>query len=76
MDLNMPEMDGFEATKRIRAKEVKSGLRIPIVALTAIIKPETQVQCLDSGMDAVLYKPFKMVDLIDVITDLTDPVQG
>lgn len=55
MDCQMPEMDGFEATRAIRAAEVDSHL--PIVALTASVLEEDFQECMDSGMDARLTKP-------------------
>ncbi|MBI1244603.1 MAG: response regulator [Alphaproteobacteria bacterium] len=57
-DFHMPEMDGFELTAAIRAKEAAGGLpRLPIVALTADALPGTEQKCLDAGMDGYLTKP-------------------
>ncbi|SLM29443.1 Two-component hybrid sensor and response regulator histidine kinase [Desulfamplus magnetovallimortis] len=58
MDINMPEMDGLEATRRIRAIET-TDKRIPIVALTANAMKEFEEKCLDVGMDDFLTKPLK-----------------
>jgi signal transduction histidine kinase/CheY-like chemotaxis protein len=59
LDCQMPEMDGFEAARRIRAYEVLHGLpRIPLVALTANVFPQDRKQCMDAGMDDFLAKPF------------------
>jgi len=55
MDGQMPEMDGFEATRQIRACE--RGRRVPIVAMTALTTPADRARCLDAGMDDVLSKP-------------------
>jgi len=55
-DFHMPEMDGFELTRRLRARET-DGARVPIVALTADALPGTEQQCLDAGMDGYLTKP-------------------
>ena len=53
----MPEVDGLEATRRIRAEETPGGARIPIVALTAhAIKGDSE-RCLEAGMDGYLSKP-------------------
>ena len=58
MDCQMPELDGFAATKAIRANETKSNRRVPIIALTANAMPEDRQRCLDAGMDDYLSKPF------------------
>jgi ABC-type branched-subunit amino acid transport system substrate-binding protein/CheY-like chemotaxis protein/HPt (histidine-containing phosphotransfer) domain-containing protein len=75
MDCQMPEMDGFEATRRIRARE-KTANRRPalILALTAHRTAADQAQCLASGMDGCLFKPVPVQDLreaIDRATTLT-----
>lgn len=64
MDCMMPEMDGYEATRRIRAREgdAKSG-RLPIVALTASALESELEKCRDAGMDGHLTKPCSMEDL-------------
>jgi two-component system sensor histidine kinase/response regulator len=56
MDVQMPEMNGLEATKAIRKRE-SSGHRLPIVAMTANAYDEDRQQCLDAGMDDYLAKP-------------------
>jgi CheY-like chemotaxis protein len=58
MDWQMPDMDGLECTRVIRTEEKQTGLRIPIVAITAHASDEDRRQCLDSGMDDYLVKPF------------------
>ena len=63
MDIQMPEMDGLEATREIRARELITGKRIPIIALTATAFAEDKKACEDAGMDAFLSKPFKKEDL-------------
>ena len=61
MDMQMPVMDGIEATKRIRALE--SGTHVPIIALTANVMPGDLERCLSVGMDEFLSKPIKKSDL-------------
>ena len=63
MDLQMPTMDGMDATMEIRKKNKK----IKIVGLTAIDSPVDQDDCIDNGMDYVLTKPVSQKDLINVL---------
>ncbi|MFT3859393.1 MAG: ATP-binding protein [Aquabacterium sp.] len=64
MDCQMPVMDGYEATRRIRAEELAQGLsRVPIVALTATASDAERRDCLDAGMDDHLSKPCTMESL-------------
>jgi signal transduction histidine kinase/CheY-like chemotaxis protein len=67
MDIQMPVMDGFEATAAIRKMEEKSGGHITIIALTAhAIKGDREI-CLEAGMDAYVAKPIKPSELFDTI---------
>lgn len=70
MDVQMPDMDGFEATAAIREKEKTSGDRIPIVAMTANAMKGDREQCLDAGMDGYIAKPIRAQQLYEVIEDL------
>jgi PAS domain S-box-containing protein len=69
MDLQMPEMDGLEATRRIREMENRIGRKTCIVGLTAHARPEVREQCLEAGMDMVLTKPVRMNELYSAIED-------
>ncbi len=63
MDVQMPEMDGLEATRKIRER----GINIPIVAMTANVFREDIEKCLEAGMDAHLGKPLDMNDVVETI---------
>jgi signal transduction histidine kinase/CheY-like chemotaxis protein len=67
MDVQMPEMDGFEATAIIREKERASGQHIPIIALTANAMKGDSERCLNAGMDAYLSKPIRAQELIQAV---------
>ena len=67
MDVQMPEMDGFEATKMIRLNEQKSGKHIPIVAMTAHAMKGDRERCLKSGMDGYLTKPIQSKSLFETV---------
>ena len=67
MDCQMPVMDGFEATKRIRQLPQGRGAKLPIVALTANALAGDEKRCRDAGMDAFLVKPQTLECLYDVL---------
>jgi CheY-like chemotaxis protein len=67
MDLQMPEMDGFEATARIRKPEEGTGKHIPIVAMTAHAMKGDRERCLESGMDSYISKPVRPEELYRVL---------
>ncbi len=67
MDCHMPVMDGFEATRRIRALVSERQWRIPIVAMTADAWVEDRKTCLAAGMDDSVSKPVSLADLKTVI---------
>jgi CheY-like chemotaxis protein len=57
MDVQMPEMNGLEATRRFRAQEAGSGHHLPIIAMTAHALPQDRLLCLEAGMDDYVAKP-------------------
>jgi CheY-like chemotaxis protein len=68
MDVHMPDCDGLEATRRIRAAEAEAGARrTPIVALTANAFPEEREAALAAGMDGVLVKPLDRERLAEAL---------
>jgi PAS domain S-box-containing protein len=67
MDVQMPGLDGLQATVRIREKERGSGRRIPIVAMTAQAAESDRLRCLESGMDAYVTKPVHVPELMKMI---------
>jgi len=68
MDVEMPEMDGLEATRAIRAAERISGKHVPILALSAYVMKEDQDRCLAAGVDGFLSKPISPAQLAEAIT--------
>ena len=67
MDIQMPEMDGFEATSVIREMERTIGGHISIIAVTANAMKEDEERCLAAGMDSYVSKPLRMLDLISKV---------
>ena len=70
MDLHMPNMDGLEATKQIRAGIAEGRQGIPILAMTAAAMKGDRERCLDAGMDAYVSKPIDAEELGKVITEM------
>ena len=78
MDVQMPVMDGYEATRHIRAMERsrKGRTRTPIIGLTAHASEEDRQECLKQGMDGFLSKPVKPGILRELIRELTSPARS
>ena len=75
MDLHMPGIDGFEATRRIRTAEADSNRRTPIIALTANAFAEDREACLNAGMDGFLVKPLDREQLINALVSVSKSAQ-
>jgi PAS domain S-box-containing protein len=67
MDIQMPDLDGLQATARIREKERSSGQHVPIVAMTAQAAESDRKRCLEAGMDAYVTKPVHVPELMRMI---------
>jgi two-component system, sensor histidine kinase and response regulator len=72
MDIQMPEMDGFEALAAIRALEERAGRHTPVVALTAHAMKEDRDRCLAAGFDDYLSKPLEASRLYDILRGVLD----
>jgi CheY-like chemotaxis protein len=73
MDVQMPERDGFEATAAIRAREQESGIRTPIVAMTAHVMSGDRARCIEAGMDDYLPKPISAQAISAILTRYIEP---
>src|SRR5690606_7818078 len=71
MDVQMPVLDGLEATRLIRAEESGTGFHIPIIAITAAAMESDYMRCLEAGMDGYLSKPIDFEQLDQLLEDLT-----
>ncbi|MBA3002929.1 MAG: response regulator [Desulfurivibrio sp.] len=69
MDVQMPGMNGFDATITIRELEKDTGKHVPIIAVTAHVMPGYKEECLNVGMDNYLAKPFRMQELFATIEE-------
>ena len=67
MDIQMPQMSGLEAIRKIREDEDTAVSQIPIIAVTALAMPGDREACLEAGADAYLSKPISLRRLVDTI---------
>ena len=67
MDLQMPQMDGFQATAAIREKEKTTGIRVPIIAMTGYAMKADRQRCFDAGMDGYICKPIRSQELFEIV---------
>jgi CheY-like chemotaxis protein len=70
IDVQMPEMNGFEVTAAVREKERSTGLHLPIIAMTAHAMAGDREKCLAAGMDGYVAKPVRLAELSDAIERL------
>jgi CheY-like chemotaxis protein len=75
MDVQMPEVDGFEATALIRERENGTGTHLPIVAMTAHAMTGDRERCLAAGMDSYVSKPIQSKELFEAIEKLIVPAE-
>jgi signal transduction histidine kinase/DNA-binding response OmpR family regulator len=74
MDIQMPEMDGLDATRAIRLSEQGTGRHVPIIAMTARAMTEDRQICIDAGMDDYIAKPVKSEQLLAAVLRNVGPV--
>jgi CheY-like chemotaxis protein len=67
MDIQMPEMDGLEATRAIREEESSNGIHVPIIAMTAHALKGDNERFLSAGMDGYISKPFQQQELFQTL---------
>ena len=68
-DVGMPDMDGYQFMRRLRAMEAK-GIRLPALALTAFARPDDRKQAILAGYNAHLAKPFDVAEFVIVVAGL------
>ena len=70
MDVQMPGMDSLQTTAAIREREKSTGVRVPILAMTALAMKQDREKCLEAGMDGYVSKPVSPAELYRAIEDL------
>jgi PAS domain S-box-containing protein len=75
MDIQMPGLDGLDATRAIRTNESDQGERLPIIAMTAHAMSGDRQRCLDAGMDEYLSKPIRIAELEEKIGQLIESAE-
>jgi two-component system, sensor histidine kinase and response regulator len=70
--VQMPEMDGFETTAAIRARERGNGTHLPIIAMTAHAMQGDRERCIAAGMDSYISKPLDVWELIELVEKFAD----
>lgn len=76
MDVQMPNLDGIEATRMIREKEKSRGGHVLIIAMTAHTMPEDERDCLEAGMDGYISKPVDFDAVLSIIDNLAARKKG
>ncbi|HMV04111.1 MAG TPA: ATP-binding protein [Accumulibacter sp.] len=76
MDCQMPVLDGYEATRRLRQREVDGSERVPVIALTANALEDDRQQCIEAGMDDYLSKPYSQTQLATLLRRWLLPAAG
>jgi CheY-like chemotaxis protein len=76
MDVQMPEMDGYEATRRIRALDIPKAKKIPIIAMTANVFREDIDRCFEAGMNGHVGKPLDFDDVLSVLNKYLNRVKS
>jgi len=71
MDVQMPQMDGFQATAAIREKEKTTGIHVPIIAMTGYAMKADRQRSLDAGMDGYICKPIRSQELYEIVESFT-----
>jgi len=72
MDIQMPELDGLETTRRLRAMPDQKLASVPVIALTALAMPGDRELCIEAGADEYVTKPFRLREIQELITKMLE----